>query len=81
MGRNSPTNESDLQQAIEERFNYLQSEMATLKTMIERKIAQNEERNRQLKGLYCNIIVWCTVVQHGDRSHHDSQKPTQPLPG
>ena len=30
-GRNSPTNESELQQANEERFNHLQSEMATLK--------------------------------------------------
>ena len=40
-GRNSPTNESDLQQANEQRFNHLQCEMATLKTMIERLIAQN----------------------------------------
>ena len=47
-GRKSPTNESDLQQANEERFNHPQSEMATLKTMMERLIAQNEERNRQL---------------------------------
>ena len=41
--RNSPINEYDLQQANEERFNHLQSEMATLKTMMERLIAQNEE--------------------------------------
>ena len=41
--RNSPTNGSDLQQANEERFNHLQSEMSTLKTMMERLIAQNEE--------------------------------------
>ena len=47
-GRKSPTNESDLQQANEERFNHLQSEMATLKSMMERLIMQNEERNRQL---------------------------------
>ena len=47
-GQNSPTNGSDLQQANEERFNHLQSEMSTLKTMMERLIAQNEERNRQL---------------------------------
>ena len=35
-GRNSPTNESDLQRANEEMFNRIQSEMATLKTMMER---------------------------------------------
>ena len=47
-GQNSPTNESDLQQANKGRFNHLLSEMATLKTMMERLIAQNEKRNRQL---------------------------------
>ena len=47
-GRNSPTNESDLQQVNEERFNHLQGEMATLKTMMEKLNTQNEERNRKL---------------------------------
>ena len=47
-GRNLPTNVSDPQQANEERFNHLQIEMSTLKTMMERLIAQSEERNRQL---------------------------------
>ena len=47
-GRNSPTNGPDLHQANEERFNHLQNEMATLKTMMEKLFARNEERNRQL---------------------------------
>ena len=38
-GRNSPTNASDLQQANRKGFEHLQSEMATLKTMMERLIA------------------------------------------
>ena len=47
-GRNSPINGSDPQQANEDRFIHLQNEMPTLKTMMERLIAQNEERKRQL---------------------------------
>ena len=47
-GRNSPTNGTDLQQVNEEKFNHLQSEISFLKIMMEKLIAQNEERNRQL---------------------------------
>ena len=42
-GRNSPTNGSDLQQANEDRFIHLQQEMSTLKAMMLKLIAKNQE--------------------------------------
>ena len=46
-GSHSPINGFAFQQANEERFNHLQTEMSTLKAMMERLIQQNEEKERQ----------------------------------
>ena len=49
-GRNSPIDENLTQVANEERFNRLQDEMSIIKTMMEKLISQNEERNKQNGG-------------------------------
>ena len=49
-GGDSPTNEDHNQMANEERFNRLQDEMSVLKSLMEKIITQNEERNRQNGG-------------------------------
>ena len=51
-GRNSPTNEDHTQMANEERFNRLQDEMSVLKSLMEKIISQNEERNKQNGGSF-----------------------------
>ena len=51
-GRNSPTNEGHTQTANEERFNRLQDEMSILKSLMEKIISQNEERNKQNGGSF-----------------------------
>ena len=51
-GGNSPTNEDHNQMANEERFIRLQDEMSVLKSLMEKIISQNEERNRQNGGLF-----------------------------
>ena len=51
-GRNSPTNEDHTQTANEERFNRLQDEMSILKSLMEKIISQNEERNKQNGGSF-----------------------------
>ena len=51
-GRNSPTNEDRTQTANEERFNRLQDEMSILKSLMEKIISQNEERNKQNGGSF-----------------------------
>ena len=52
FGRNSPTNEDHTQTANEERFNRLQDEMSILKSLMEKIISQNEERNKQNGGSF-----------------------------
>ena len=47
-GQSSPNPEIDSQRTDDERFSHLQSEMSMLKTMMEKLLEQNEERNRQL---------------------------------
>ena len=51
-GRNSPTNEDHTQTANEERFNRLQDEMSILKSLMEKIISQNEERNKRNGGSF-----------------------------
>ena len=51
-GRNSPINEDHTQMANEERFNRLQDEMSVLKSLMEKIISQNEERNKQNGGSF-----------------------------
>ena len=51
-GRNSPTNEDHTQMANEERLNRLQDEMSVLKSLMEKIISQNEERNKQNGGSF-----------------------------
>ena len=51
-GRNSSTNEDHTQTANEERFNRLQDEMSILKSLMEKIISQNEERNKQNGGSF-----------------------------
>ena len=51
-GRNSPANEDHTQMANEERFSRLQDEMSVLKSLMEKIISQNEERNNQNGGSF-----------------------------
>ena len=51
-GRKSPTNEDHTQTANEERFNRLQDEMSILKSLMEKIISHNEERNKQNGGSF-----------------------------
>ena len=75
-GGNSPTNEDHNQLANEERFNRLQDEMSVLKSLMEKIITQNEERNRQNGGPFATsayAVGTSNMVTGVNRSHRTNE--------
>ena len=75
-GRNSPTNEDHTQTANEERFNRLQDEMSTLKSLMEKIISQNEERNKQNGGSFATssyAVGTSNMVTGVNRTHRNQR--------
>ena len=75
-GRNSPTNEDHTQTANEERFNRLQDEMSILKSLMEKIISQNEERNKQNGGSFATssyVVGTSNMVTGVNRTHRNQR--------
>ena len=75
-GRNSPTNEDHTQTANEERFNRLQDEMSILKSLMEKIISQNEERNKQNGGSFATssyAVGTSNMVTGVNRTHRNQR--------
>ena len=75
-GGNSPTNEDHNQMANEERFNRLQDEMSVLKSLMEKIITQNEERNRQNGGPFATsayAVGTSNMVTGVNRTHRNQR--------
>ena len=75
-GRNSPTNEGHTQTANEERFNRLQDEMSILKSLMEKIISQNEERNKQNGGSFATssyAVGTSNMVTGVNRTHRNQR--------
>ena len=75
-GGNSPTNEDHNQLANEERFNRLQDEMSVLKSLLEKIITQNEERNRQHGGPFATsayAVGTSNMVTGVNRTHRNQR--------
>ena len=75
-GGNSPTNEDHNQLANEERFNRLQDEMSVLKSLMEKIITQNEERNRQNGGPFATsayAVGTSNMVTGVNRTHRNQR--------
>ena len=73
-GRTSPTNEDHTQMANEERFNRLQDEMSVLKSLMEKIISQNEERNKQNGGSFATssyAVGTSNMVTGVNRTHRN----------
>ena len=71
-----PTHGFDSPGTNEERFNYLQDEMFTLKAMMENLIQQNEERDRQMDtpATTSSIAVWASNMVTGVNRTHKHQR-------
>ena len=78
-GGNSPTNEDHNQMANEKRFNRLQDEMSVLKSLMEKIITQNEERNRQNGGPFATSAYAVGTSNKVTGVNKDSPKPTKSI--